>query len=190
MSWQKTELAEERSDVIHAVYERIVIKGRGSSACASYRLRADTAWHSHCQRLYGAPDRCWTRASNLHAALTAQLGLVMTDEPFFPSRTEGLTIIRVAAIRWADELRPIETVRTRVEAEYFGGTPTLYPATARRWTEQRQPSDGLVDLIGPIASFEDDMPPALPGREGADPARGMRGRLLPAPPCPRERRGS
>ena len=89
-----------------------------------------------------------------YAALTAQLGLVMTDESFFPSRAEGVASIREAAIRWANELRAMETARTRVEAEYFGGTPTLYPVTARRWAEQRQLSDGLVDLIARIASFE------------------------------------
>ena len=33
-TWQKTELLEEKSDVIHAIYERIVIEGRASLACA------------------------------------------------------------------------------------------------------------------------------------------------------------
>jgi hypothetical protein len=33
-TWQKTDLVEEKSDMIHAVYERIVIEGRASSACA------------------------------------------------------------------------------------------------------------------------------------------------------------
>jgi hypothetical protein len=97
-----------------------------------------------------------------YAALTAQLGLVVTDGSFFPSRAEGLATLREAAIRWANELRATETARTRVEVEYFGGTPVLYPATARRWVEQRQLSDGLVDLIARIAAFEDDLPPPPP----------------------------
>lgn len=75
-----------------------------------------------------------------HAALTAHLGLVMSNDSFFPSRAEGIASIREAAIRWANELRAIET--------------------AHRWVEQRGLSDGLVDLIARIASFEDGMPPA------------------------------
>ena len=58
------------------------------------------------------------------------------------------------AITWATELRSLETARDRVEAKYFEGTSTLYPATLRRWTEQRELSDGLVDLIARLAELD------------------------------------
>ena len=110
-------------------------------------------------RILTMAEEAIERETLRYAALTAQLGLLMTDQSFFPSRAEGIASIREAAIRWAAELRAMDAARTRVEAEYFDGTPTLYPATARRWIEQRQLSDGLVDLIARIASFEDDLPP-------------------------------
>ena len=54
-TWQKTELVEEKSDVIHAMYERIVIEGPRfvglcprPGACAAH------------QGTFGAPDRSRT----------------------------------------------------------------------------------------------------------------------------------
>ena len=99
-----------------------------------------------------------------YAALTAQLGLALSDESFLGSRAEALTKIGAAAMTWATELRAHETARARVEAEYFEGTSTLYPATLRRWTEQRELSDGLVDLIARLAELDglDPLPVADP----------------------------
>ena len=50
-TWQKTDLVEEKSDVIHAVYERIVIEGPASSACVSHQRRTGTDWRSRYQML-------------------------------------------------------------------------------------------------------------------------------------------
>ncbi len=67
--WQKTELVEEKSDVIHAIYERIVIEGprfvglRHHTGGIPARTRPRAA---RC--CYGAPDRCWTRDYNLQHA--------------------------------------------------------------------------------------------------------------------------
>jgi hypothetical protein len=75
-----------------------------------------------------------------------------------------------AALGWATELRALETARTRVEAEYFEGTSTLYPATIRRWTEQRELSDGLVELVWRLAEI-DDLDPLLADDPAAFEAR-------------------
>ena len=51
-TWQQTELIEEKADVIHAIYERIVVEGpRVRRPSASHRRRTGTDWRSHCQRL-------------------------------------------------------------------------------------------------------------------------------------------
>lgn len=90
-----------------------------------------------------------------YAALTAQLGLAVSDQSILGSRPEALTKLGAMAMTWATELRAHETARNRVEAKYFEGTSTLYPATLRRWTEQRELSDGLVDLIARLAELDD-----------------------------------
>ena len=51
-TWQKTDLVEEKSDVIHAdLRTDRRSRGRASSACASRRRRTGTDWRSRCQRL-------------------------------------------------------------------------------------------------------------------------------------------
>jgi len=89
-----------------------------------------------------------------YAALTAQLGLAMSDESFLGNRAEALMKLGAAAITWATELRALETARTRIETKYFEGTSTLSPATLRRWTEQRELSDALVNLIMRLAELD------------------------------------
>jgi hypothetical protein len=76
------------------------------------------------------------------------------------------TVKRHLADTWATELRALETARMRVETEYFEGTATLYPATVRRWTEQRELSDGLVELIARLAELDgtDPLPANDPKR--------------------------
>ena len=99
-----------------------------------------------------------------YAALTAQLGLAVSDQSILGSRAEALMKLGAMAMTWATELRAHETARDQVEAEYFEGTPTLYPATHRRWTEQREMSDGLVDLIARLAELDglDPLPASDP----------------------------
>ncbi len=60
-TWQQTELVEEKSDVIHAIYERIVIEGPRFVGLrltpAAYRHGMALALPEGC---YGAPDRIRT----------------------------------------------------------------------------------------------------------------------------------
>jgi hypothetical protein len=57
-TWQKTDLVEEKSDVIHAIYERIVIEGPRFVGLrltpAAYR---DGVGARAARGCYGAPDR-------------------------------------------------------------------------------------------------------------------------------------
>ena len=105
-----------------------------------------------------------------YAALTAQLGLAVSGESILGSRAEALVKLGAVAITWATELRAHETARARVEAEFFEGTSTLYPATLRRWTEQRELSDGLVDLIAQLTEL-DGLDPQPAGDPAAFEAR-------------------
>ena len=98
-----------------------------------------------------------------YAALTAQLGLAVSGESILGSRSEALMKLGTMAMTWATELRAHEAARDRVETKYFAGTSTLYPETLRRWTEQRQLSDALVDVIGRLAEL-DGLDP-LPGTD-------------------------
>ena len=64
-TWQKTELAEEKSDVIHAVYERIVIEGPRFVG-----LRLTPAAYRHGLAL-ALPDAVMARPTGVGHALTA-----------------------------------------------------------------------------------------------------------------------
>jgi hypothetical protein len=65
---QQADVPKDRSDLMHAIYERIVIAGpeivgvRLTAAAYAHEIRARTA-HQGC---FGAPDRCWARDYNLH----------------------------------------------------------------------------------------------------------------------------
>jgi hypothetical protein len=94
-----------------------------------------------------------------HAALCAYLGLVLIDDDHaghsvFPSRTEGLTDLRGAAVTRAAELRALRTARRRVETKYLGGHPALFPATVRTWTGQRERTEGLAAITLRLAELE------------------------------------
>ena len=69
-SWQETELVEEKSDVIHAVYERIVIEGPRFVGLAPHasRVQARTLVGDARKGCNGAPDRCRTRVNSLSHA--------------------------------------------------------------------------------------------------------------------------
>jgi hypothetical protein len=64
-SWQKTELVEEKSDVIHAVYERIVIEGPRFVG-----LRLTPAAYRHGLAL-ALPEAVMARPTGVGRALTA-----------------------------------------------------------------------------------------------------------------------
>jgi hypothetical protein len=81
----------------------------------------------------------------------------------FPSRAEGLTALRGGAVARASELRALETARARVEARHLGGHPSLFPATVRSWTGQRERTEGLAEITVRLAEFE-GLPP-LPAVE-------------------------
>ena len=51
-TWQKTDLVEEKSDVIHAVYERIVIEGLRFVGFRLTPAACGMDWPSRCQRLF------------------------------------------------------------------------------------------------------------------------------------------
>jgi hypothetical protein len=99
----------------------------------------------------------------VHAALCAYLGLVLADDDVarrsvFPSRTEGLTDLRGAVVTRAVELRALEIARQRVETKYLGGHPTLFRATVRTWSEQRERTEGLAAVTLRLAEFESPAP--------------------------------
>jgi hypothetical protein len=50
-TWQKADLVEEKSDVIHAIYERIVIEGPRIVGLRLTPAATGTDWRSRCQRL-------------------------------------------------------------------------------------------------------------------------------------------
>jgi hypothetical protein len=64
---QQADVAEERADLTHAVYERIIVAG---PEIVSARLTPEAYSHRDGARAasggYGAPDRCWVRGCNLH----------------------------------------------------------------------------------------------------------------------------
>jgi hypothetical protein len=64
-TWQKTDLAEEKSDVIHAVYERIVIEGPRFVG-----LRLTPAAYRHGLAL-ALPEAVMARPTGVGRALTA-----------------------------------------------------------------------------------------------------------------------
>jgi hypothetical protein len=147
--------------------DRLVREARESAETAgrgrSHEERSKAA-HTAMRQivfLYQLVLRIWTLAEESlereglrYAALSAHLALALSGDSILGSRAEALRKLGGAAIIWATELRALETARTRVEAEYFEGTSTLYPATLRRWTEQRELSDGLVDLIRRLAELD------------------------------------
>jgi hypothetical protein len=99
------------------------------------------------------------REALMCTALSAHLGLVMADDgkaghSIFPSRAEGLTVLRGGVVARASELRALETARARVEARYLGGHPALFPATVRSWTEQRERTETLAAITVQLAEFE------------------------------------
>jgi hypothetical protein len=99
------------------------------------------------------------RDALVHSALCAHLGLVMADSGtvrrcLFPSRAEGLIALRGGAIARAFELRALDTARRQVEARYLGGHPSLFPATARSWTGQRERTEGLAAITVQLAERE------------------------------------
>ncbi len=103
------------------------------------------------------------REALMCTALSAHLGLVMVDDgdaghSIFRSRAEGLTALRGGAVARASELRALATARARVEARHLGGHPALFPATARSWTEQRERTETLTEIIVRLAEFE-SLPP-------------------------------
>lgn len=99
----------------------------------------------------------------VHAALCAYLGLVLADDDMarrsvLPSRTEGLTGLRGTVVTRAVELRALEIARQRVETKYLGGHPTLFRATVRTWSEQREQTEGLAAVTLWLAEFESPAP--------------------------------
>jgi hypothetical protein len=99
------------------------------------------------------------REALMCAALSAHLGLVMTDDgrarhSGFPSRADGLTALRGGAVARAAELHALETARQRVETRYLGGHSALFPETVRSWTGQRERTDGLATITAQLAELE------------------------------------
>jgi hypothetical protein len=99
------------------------------------------------------------REALMCTALSAHLGLVMADDSrarhsVFPSRAEGLTTLRGAAVARFSELRALETARQRVETRYLGGHPALFPVTVRSWTAQRERTEGLAAITVQLAELE------------------------------------
>jgi hypothetical protein len=99
------------------------------------------------------------REALMCTALSAHLGLVMADDgkaghSIFPSRAEGLTVLRGGVVARASELRALETARARVEARYLGGHPALFPATVRSWTAQRERTDAIAEITVRLAAFD------------------------------------
>ena len=66
-TWTDADVPEAKADVLHAVYDQIVVTGR---EIVSVRLTPSAYAHGLALALptgcYGAPDRCWTRDFNLH----------------------------------------------------------------------------------------------------------------------------
>jgi hypothetical protein len=146
--------------LVREAHESAEAVGRGRSQ--EERSKATQTAMRRTVFLYQLVLRIWTLAEETlereglrYAALSAHLALALSDRSILGSRVEAFSRLGGAAITWATELRALETARTRVEAEYFEGTATLYPATIRRWTEQRELSDGLVDLIGRFVELDD-----------------------------------
>jgi hypothetical protein len=159
--------------------DRLVREARESAEAAARgrsheeRSKATQAAMRRTVFLYQLVLRIWTLAEETlereglrYAALSAHLALAMSDHSILGSRAEAFSKLGRAAITWATELRALETARTRVEADYFEGTSTLYPATLRRWTEQRELSDGLVDPIRRLSELDglDPLPAGDPDR--------------------------
>ena len=66
-TWQQADVPEARSELLHAIYERIVVAGR---EFVSARLTPAAYAHGLALALpeivcKSAPDRCWTRVNNL-----------------------------------------------------------------------------------------------------------------------------
>jgi hypothetical protein len=140
------------------------------SKAAQAAMRQTVFLYQLVLRIWVLTEESLEREGLRYAALSAHLALALSDHSILGSRAEALQKIGGAAGIWATELRALETARTRVEAEYFEGTSTLYPATLRRWTEQRELSDGLVDLIGRLSEL-DGMDPLPAGDPDAFEAR-------------------
>jgi hypothetical protein len=103
------------------------------------------------------------REALMCTALSAHLGLVMADDgdaghSIFRSRAEGLTALRSGVVARASELRALETARKRVEVRYLAGHPSLFPATVRSWTDQRQRTETLAEITVRLEKFE-GLPP-------------------------------
>jgi hypothetical protein len=70
--------------------------------------------------------------------------------------------LRDAALVRDDELRALEAARSRVEATYLDGQPTLFPGMLRRWTGQRERTAGLAALAVRLAELDGLTPPPPP----------------------------
>jgi hypothetical protein len=69
-------------------------------------------------------------------------------------RVQSMIVDRVS------ELAAMETARVRVEARHLGGSPALFPADHRRWTEQRQTSEKLAVMAAVLADLDGvELPP-------------------------------
>ena len=67
-TWQQAEVPEARSELLHAIYERIVVAGREFVSGPSHACRPcprSRPGAASCRGKIGAPDKCWTRVNHL-----------------------------------------------------------------------------------------------------------------------------
>jgi hypothetical protein len=90
-SWQRTELVEEKSDVIHAVYERIVIEGPRFVG-----LRLTPAAYRH-GLAFALPEAVMARPTGDGRASALQHNGALRAHIEIEGRTEWLAILKVNA---------------------------------------------------------------------------------------------
>ncbi len=143
-------------------------RGRGGEARdqAVHRTIGQTVFCFHLiLRTIVLAEETLDREELVQLGLAAHLALAADDglhrHPASPSHTEWLLALRDAALGRAEELRALEKARCRVEAQYFNGQAVLFPATLRRWTEQRERTTGLAGLAVRLAELDGLPPPAV-----------------------------
>jgi len=108
------------------------------------------------------------REELVQVGLAAHLGLAAsgddgrTHRAESPSHSDWLMTLRDAALTRAEELRALETARSRVEATYLDGQASLFPGTLRRWAAQRERTTGLAALAVRLAELDGLTPPPAP----------------------------
>ena len=97
----------------------------------------------------------------VQAALSAYLGLTVEGSA---SQVRDRVLIPVVRCRdlllgRVTEFHAMETAHSRVEARFLGGAPALFPASQRRWEEQRTQSEAMAVIAMRLAELDGFDPP-------------------------------